>query len=101
MKAVFTIVFSGDSHSPHAHKAMNCVEDIDRALQFKSLGRIDRVNAYNDGKFHVLAMSTRWKGDIKAIVTDVLRRSALEANAQILNASSDTLTNDGSRPAPG
>jgi hypothetical protein len=90
---MFSIKFPEGTRAHRIPEALNCVEAIDRALQFTGLGRVDQINVYSGGGFVLMAAHSRMKGEVRDIAAKEIRRQGFDLNV-LLPYRSESESND-------
>jgi len=81
---VLKIQFPSPASPDLVHRALNFVEDVYRGANSQNIGSVDDINHYGSGIFLVQVSSTRHFGEMRLLISKLLKRHMLEAEAVVV-----------------
>jgi hypothetical protein len=82
-KPVLQIQFVSPAPSELMHRALNFIEDVYRMAKEQDIGAVDDIDHYGSGTFVVRVSSARQLGEMRSLVSKLLRQHKLEGDAVV------------------
>ena len=83
LKPVIAIQFPNPATPELMGRALNFIEDVFRFVRENSLGSVQDIDHYREGRFLVTVSATRRLGDMRREISRLLRLHMLEKDAVV------------------
>jgi hypothetical protein len=77
------------------HRVLNFIEDVYRGVKDRDIGSVSDIDHYGSGTFVVHASSSRYLGEVRALVSKQLKKHMLDADAVVTRQHERGAINEG------